>query len=196
MIEIASDDESQRAPELLADLLPLTWQVKCRQTSAKVPGIFVESLLQWICNNQQLEHQQSVFSELESIFMLISDVSLYFPFKLDGTTSWSMRKLADPFHRPTLVTLLRPVHFALQQFETLFSGVFVQTPKSSAPRLGVYMMFIGLCACIPRPLIMQARDHIAQLILHRSIRKNCDLARPWTWSRTRQRLHRMRTVHR
>ena len=49
VIEIESDEGGQRAPELLADLLPLTWQVKCRQTPAKLPGIFVESLLQWIC---------------------------------------------------------------------------------------------------------------------------------------------------
>lgn len=150
VIEIESDEGGQRAPELLADLLPLTWQVKCRQTPAKVPGIFVESLLQWICAAEQIEQQPFVFSELELVFILIDDDSFLFPFQLDGTVAWTMKRLVDLFHRPTLVTLLRPIQIALQQLEALFPGVFVQTPKASAPELGVHKQFKGLCACIPR----------------------------------------------
>ena len=180
VIEIESDEGGQRASELLADLLPLTWQVKCRQTPAKVPGIFVESLLQWICAAEQIEQQPIVFSELELVFLLIDDDAFLFPFQLDGAVAWTMKRLVDLFHRPTLVTLLRPIQFALQQLEALFPGVFVQTPKASAPELGVHKQFKGLCACIPRLLVQQARERIACFTRHRSIKKNCDLARPWT----------------
>ena len=57
VIEIQSDDGELRQSEMIADHLPLTWQVKCRQTTGKVPGSFIESILQWLCAAEQLETQ-------------------------------------------------------------------------------------------------------------------------------------------
>ena len=45
-VEVISDDEELENHELLADQLPLTWQVQCRQTPGKIPGCFVEFIFE------------------------------------------------------------------------------------------------------------------------------------------------------
>eukprot|EP00435_Cladocopium_sp_Y103_P050994 s1970_g15.t1 len=180
IIEIDSDGADEMTGELLMDLLPLTWQVTCRQTPCKVPGCFVESILQWFCTAEQFGCQPLIISEVELVFLLAMDTDFCFPFQLDGTTNWTMRRLVDLFQRPTFAMLLRPVQWTMQHLEKLFPEVLIRTPPKPSKEIGVYMNFRGVKACISRTLLDEAREKLASFTASRGIRKTSDLARPWT----------------
>lgn len=54
VIEIALETDEPVPSASISDQLPVNWQMKCRQTPGKVPGIFIESILQWLCATEQL----------------------------------------------------------------------------------------------------------------------------------------------
>ena len=179
-IEIESDDENMQPADLIADLLPLTWQVKCRQSNGKVPGCFTESILQWFCAAEQLENQPIVVSDLDLVFVFSCDSDFLFPFQLDGSTSWQMRRLADLFQRPTVGMLLRPIQSAMQHLAQLFPEAIVQTPSKPAKEYGVYKQFRGIRAFLPGTIVEQARERLVRFTTGRAVRKTADLARPMT----------------
>ena len=177
-VEVISDDEELENHELLADQLPLTWQVQCRQTPGKIPGCFVESFLNWLCAAEQLEHQPVVVSEIELVFLFACDRDFYFPFQLDGTTDWCLRRLDDLFQKPTVAMLLRPIQWVVQHLSKLFPLAIDRTPAKPSISLGVYMSFRGLRLCLPVSLIGMARTSLVRFTTNRSVRKTSDLARP------------------
>eukprot|EP00435_Cladocopium_sp_Y103_P037022 s2118_g9.t1 len=164
IVEIESDDECLRSIELIADQLPLNWQVSCRQMHGRIPGCFVESFLQWLCAMEQLENQPICISEIELVFALCGDPSFCFPFQLDGSTNWSMRRLADLFQKPTLAALLRPIQWTLQHLAKLFPGAIQRTPPKPAIQ----------------QILVQAREQLVRFTSSRGVRRASDLARPWT----------------
>eukprot|EP00435_Cladocopium_sp_Y103_P059462 s772_g21.t1 len=180
VLDVSSEDDPIFESETIADQLPVNLQVQCRQTSGSVPGSFVMSVLQWLCAAEQLENCAVVVSDLEFLFMLILDDSFEFPFQLDGSTSWTFRKLVDLFQTPTITMLLRTVQMALQQICILFPDLEMRTPSCPAKELGVYIPMKGLKACFPRTLVRQARERIIGLTSQRPVKRTGDLARPVT----------------
>ena len=180
LIDSDGDEDDPSTTELIADQLPLTWQVLCRQTPGKVPGNFVASVLQWFCDTEQLDSRPIKITEVEVVFLLLEDPDFCFPFQIDGSTDWNLRTINSLFHRPTFVTLLRPVQLALQQIAQLFPEQVQLTPPAPAIQLGLYMSFRSLYACLPRALIMRARERLAIFTSSRQVKRTCDLARPWT----------------
>ena len=114
VIAIESEEESTSMHELISDLLPLHWAVKGRQTNGKTPGCLVESLLKWLCANEQLVNDPIALTDLEIVFMLVADGDFCFPFQLDGSTTWTLKRLEDLFPTPRLSMLLRHVQLSLQ----------------------------------------------------------------------------------
>ena len=80
VIAIESEEESTSMHELISDLLPLHWAVKGRQTNGKTPGCLVESLLKWLCANEQLVNDPIALTDLEIVFMLVAIVIFVFLF--------------------------------------------------------------------------------------------------------------------
>lgn len=129
---------------LLEDLLPSNWNVRCRQSTGKTPGKFVESLLQWLCAAEQAGNCPTRVSDLEIVFVLLGDPSFMFPFQMDGSTAWTLQRLDALFQTPALGMLLRPTQDALQQLSLLFPEVIQRLPPQPAIELGVYKKFGGL----------------------------------------------------
>ena len=114
-IDVDSSDEGTMDEGLLEDLLPSNWNVRCRQSTGKTPGKFVESLLQWLCAAEQAGNCPIRVSDLEIVFVLLGDPSFMFPFQMDGSTAWTLQRLDALFQTPTLGMLLRPTQDALQK---------------------------------------------------------------------------------
>eukprot|EP00435_Cladocopium_sp_Y103_P028157 s555_g7.t1 len=136
VIEISDEEANQDEYDLIADHLPLNWAVRSRQSDGKVPGSFIENLLQWLCAAEQLESHPVVVSDIELVFLLVQDTSFMFPFRLDGSSNWTLRALSDLFQVPTLAMLLRPVQFAMQQIHLLFPEALHRCPPAHLSSLG------------------------------------------------------------
>ena len=178
IIEISDEEGIQTEYDMLADQLPLNWAVRCRQLHGKVPGHFVEQLVQWLCAAEQLGTRSVIVSDIELVFLLVQDGEFVFPFQLDGSLNWTMRSLSDLFQQPTVAMLLRPVQFALRHILDLFPGVLHRGPPAPLPNLGVYMNFRGTRLRFPLPLLQVARDHLRRFTQSRNVRRTCDIARP------------------
>ena len=152
----------------------------CRQVSGKVPGIFIESILQWLCATEQLGDRTVSLLDIELVFLLLGVEGFLFPFQLDGSTNWAMRSLESLFQRPTLTLLLRPVQTAMQQLFDLFPEAIARISPSPAKELGVYMSFWGIRVCMPELLLQQAQERLKRFTQSRAVRKTADLARPVT----------------
>ena len=166
--------------QLVSDQLPVNWQVQCRQTTGSLPGQFLTSILQWLCAAEQFENPPVTISDLEFVFILLDSGDFAFPFQLDGSTNWQMKHLEDLFQKPTMAMLLRPLQQALQHINFLFPDVTLRTPSRPAKELGVYISLKGLRACLPRPIVQQARERLISFTCHRPVRRAGDLARPVT----------------
>lgn len=180
IIEIDSADETLAAADLIHELLPLNWPVRCRQSQGKTPGCFVENLVKWLCSHEQPSNPPISVSDLELVFMLTGDPSFCFPFQLDGSTAWTLKRLDELFQTPTIVMLLRPVQLSLQHLVQLFPGAFSRLQPQPCVELGVYMKFRGLKACFNWTQVQLARERLTRFTCHRAVRVTADLARSWT----------------
>eukprot|EP00435_Cladocopium_sp_Y103_P032314 s106_g8.t1 len=148
-IVIDSDVSDVEDVDLISDQLPLNWQVMCRQASGKTPRQFVELVLQWLCAVEQSGNSIVVVTDLEVLFMILEDPDFLFPFQLDGSTDWTLKRLGDLYQTPTAVMLLRPLQTALQQIELLFPDLSLRAPPRQAKELGLYINLRGVRACFP-----------------------------------------------
>eukprot|EP00435_Cladocopium_sp_Y103_P018213 s3515_g4.t1 len=150
------------------DHLPLSWRSQCLAHAHQVPGVFLVSIVEWICAAERIGGKVRDVSDLEFVFALLLDKEFSFPFSVDGTLDLHMRTPDSMFQRPTLVMMLRSVQTALKSIHRLFSFV-IRTPSLSNPALGVYMKFNGTRFCVPEQLWSRLRSHVQLFTAKRAV---------------------------
>eukprot|EP00438_Fugacium_kawagutii_P015540 Skav211013 [mRNA] locus=scaffold134:51708:59003:+ [translate_table: standard] len=136
-----SEDEMLAPPRMLEDVLPVNWQLLCRQQSLQIPAEFLVKLLNWWCDVEILGSQYRILSEVEFVFALISDPAFQFPFQLDGTTTWEFRTLSGLFQKPTVAQLMHHVKLALRSISKIFPRFAFEHAPRRDPCIGILTPF-------------------------------------------------------
>ena len=158
--------------------LPLNWQTRCLHGDFPVPGRFLVSIIHWLCAAEQLPGEVRVLSDIEFVFVLVLDKEFRFPFQVDGALDITLRTIDSLFQRPTVGTLLRGVQQALRCIVDMFPHLFIRTPPSTAPGLGIHLKLAGLRIHCPTQLWHDMRSNLRRFTANRAVRRVADISRP------------------
>eukprot|EP00438_Fugacium_kawagutii_P006666 Skav225118 [mRNA] locus=scaffold1239:199235:199852:- [translate_table: standard] len=184
---IAADDEApgpvgnqlgEDDHELLEDVLPVNWQLRCEQVAMKVPVQFLTAIVDWWCDTEAQGDCIRVLSEIELVFALLLVPGFSFPFKVAATGAWIFRPPDSMFLKPTFSELLKAVQFALKGLTQAHPYLSVHLPPSADPAIGVCKCFRRVKLCISDDHHRRIRSRVVSFTQHRPIRRICDLARP------------------
>lgn len=180
--ELQEVESSEAEPDWLwvswNDNLPINWKVRCLHGSFKVPGLFLVDLITWTCATESLEGTVRLVSDVEFVFLFLLDREFKFPFKLDGSQQFHVRKPDSLFQRPTFAMMLRPVQAAIDLLLDFFPHVVHRTSPQPNIALGLYKSFAGLRISIPDQMWQAALEQLRGFTETRAVRHSRDLARP------------------
>lgn len=179
-IEINSSDSDEWFWIPWEDSLPLDWPHSCSPGVGNIPGLFLQSIVTWICAAERMPGRVRDLSDFELVFALHFDSSFAFPFSVDGSQHLELREPGSLFQRPTLVMMLRPVQKAMAQLHHLFPQTVIRLAPHPRTELGVYTKFAGTRIHFPDQLWLTICERIKAFTANRAVRRCSDLSRPLT----------------
>eukprot|EP00435_Cladocopium_sp_Y103_P016937 s4955_g4.t1 len=160
------------------DHLPVNWQVRLQHGDFPVPGLFLISIVNWLCASERLPGRLRVLSDLQLVFALTLDSAFRFPFQVDGSLSSSLRAPDSLFQRPTVGSMLKSVQHAMKCIDSMFPHLPFRTQPLPSHDCGVFVKYHGIRFHCPDMVWHEMQTRLKRFTANRPVKRASDLARP------------------